>query len=145
MYVHMFLVGVPNGVFQDGSISKAQLVILLDKFLFVGSPAFGGKLLGLEQARKLAGLVGLGECALAQKAALNLSARQLCVTFDNDVSHLHLFFLVDDYVEYHLVLVRHVVALANFDVGVLKSFIVEIAFSQNLGAVYHVGRNLRTF
>ena len=141
----MFLVGVPNGVFQDASIAKAQLVILLDKFLFVGSPAFGGKLLGFEQTRKLAGLVGLGECALAQKATLNFTARQLRVTFDDDVSHLHLFFLVDDYVEYHLVLVRHVVALANFDVGILKAFVVEIAFGQNLGAVYHVGRNLRSF
>ena len=45
----MLVVGVPYAVFNDGCIAKTKLVIFLDKLFLIGSPAFVGKLLGLEQ------------------------------------------------------------------------------------------------
>ena len=73
--------------------------------------------------------MGFGECALTQKSTLNLVARQLCVTLDEDVSHLHLLFLVDDNIEYNLIFIAHVVALAHLDVGILKALVIEISLS----------------
>ena len=89
--------------------------------------------------------MGFGECAFTQKSALNLVARQLCVTLDEDVSHFHLLFLVDDNIEYNLIFVAHIVALAHLDVGILKAFVIEVSLSQDFSAVYHVGGYLCPF
>ena len=141
-HVHVLVVDVPYGVFDDGSVAVAQLVVFLNELLACFLVAFVGKLLCLEQVGQFARLVYLSEGALAEERTFNLLVRQVLVSLDGDAAHLHLVFLVDVYVEDDLVLARHVVALYDVDLGILVSLFVEIAFGQQFRTVNHVGRNL---
>ena len=68
----MIVICVPHAIFHDGSISVSQLVVLIDKFLLVGFPAFVGELFSFEKAGKFTGLVCLSESTFRKKAAFNL-------------------------------------------------------------------------
>ena len=141
----MLVVGIPNTIFEDGSIAETQFVIFLNQFFLISSPAFVGKLFSFENVRKFTSLVCLSECPFGQQSAFNFIARQLIITFDDDVSHLHFFFFIDDNIQYNLIFIAHIVSLSHFDVGIFKTFIVEISFSQYFCAVNHVRRNLGPF
>ena len=138
----MLLVVVPHAVFQDGGVAEAVFVVFVDEVLLVGLPALGGEFLGFQEGGELVGLVGLREGAFGEEAALDLGVGELLVAFDDNLVHAHLLFLVHLYVEYHLVLVGHVVALRDVYLGILVAFVVEVFLGQVFGAVYDVGRHL---
>ena len=85
----------------------------------------------------------LAECAFGKERTLDFIGLQVLITFKDKVAHLHLGFLVDVDIQDNLILARDVVALHNFNFGILVAFGVEIFLSQNLGAVNHVRRYLR--
>ena len=134
----VLVVDVPHAVADDGSVAVAILVILFDELLLVGLPALGCKLLRLEERSERSYLMGLCEGALLEQSALYLAVFQRFVAFDVDLADLHLLLFVDDYIKDNLVLVCHVVALTNLDVGVLEALVVEIFLGKNLRAVNHV-------
>ena len=140
--VYMVVVVVPHAVLDDDHVAVSQLVVLVDQVLLVGLVALFGKLLRLKERRQLACLVRLGEGTLGEEAALYLLVRQVLVAHEVDVAHLHLVFLVDIDVEYHLVLGSNVVALLYVYLGILVSLLVEILLGQYLSPVYHVRRDL---
>ena len=117
--VDMLFVHIPYGVFEDGHVTVAQLVVLLNKGFLSLSVAFVGKLLGLEHGLELASLVNLSEGALAEERALDLLVAQVLVALEDDAANLHLLLLVDGDIEYDLVLIGHIVALHDVDFGIL--------------------------
>ena len=139
----LFVEGV-NRVFENGGIAIAQFVILVDEGFLGLVVALGGVFLGLEEVFELAGLIDLAEGSLREHSAFDLIVAELFVAFEDDLAHLHLGFLVDDDVEDDFVLAGHVVALDNFDLGIVVTLVVEIFLGQDLGTVNHVGRNLCT-
>ena len=138
----MLVVYVPHAVAEDGGVAVAQLVILVYELLLVGFPAFGGVFLGFEERAELAGFVCFRESSLLEQSALYLAVCQSFVALDGDCAHLHLLFLVDDDVEYHLVFLGNVVALYDLYVGVLETLVVKILCGKYFGTVNHVGRDL---
>ena len=144
-HIDVLWVYVPHAVAQDGGVAVSQLVVFLDKLLLVGFPALRGKLLRLEKCGQFARLVCLCECALSEQSALDSEIREFLVSLDDDVADAHFLLLVDDDVEYHLVLRGHVVALLYLDVGVFESLVLEVFLSQDFCSVDHVGRDLSAF
>ena len=67
----------------------------------------------------------------------------MVVARDEDFAHLYLVLLINDEIEYNLILASHVVALVDGYFGVFVAFIAKVALGQCLGAVYHVGCYLR--
>ena len=86
--------------------------------------------------------MNLAKGALGEELTLNLPVCELVVAIDDDAAHLHLGLLVDGDVEDDLVLAGDVVALGDFDFGIVIALVVEIFLGQDLGAVYHVGSDL---
>ena len=86
-----------------------------------------------------------GEGTLSQESALNLYVFQVVVTLDDDFPHLDFLLLIHGHVEDHLILVGHVLTLQDGNFGITVALVVEVFLSQDFRAVYHVGRNLRTF
>ena len=85
----------------------------------------------------------LGESAFHEEASLDLAGLQRIVSFDENVAHFHLFLLVDVDIQDDAILACDVVALHDFNLGVLESLVVEVFLGQYLGPVHHVGRDLR--
>ena len=69
--VDVLLVDVPHGVFEDGGIAEAQLVVFLDEGLLGLVVALGSELLRLEEIGELAGLMDLAEGTLGEQATLD--------------------------------------------------------------------------
>ena len=137
-HVHVLRIDRPHAVLDDDGVAIAQFVVFLDEFFLVFLPPLRREFLGFQERREFAGLVGLRQCAFPQKTALDFAVAELFVALDDDVSHLHLLFFVDDNVENHVVFLRHVVALHHVDFGVLKAFFVEIFLGEQFGAVEHI-------
>ena len=142
--IDVFLVDSPYGVFEDGSVAIAQLIVFLDEGLLGLVVAFGGVLLGFEHVAELAGLVDFSEGTFLEHVTLDFLVGELFVTFEDNLANLHLRLLVDSDVEDDLVLAGDVVALNDFDDGIVIAFLVEVFLGQDLGTVNHVGRNLCT-
>ena len=142
--VHVLVVIVPHAVFHYHGVAVTILIIFLQQVLLVFLPAVGGILLRFQEVGKLTGLMGLREGALGEELTLDFRVREGVVAVDDDVANLHLLFFVDLHIEYHLVLVGHIVALGDGDFGILESLIVEIALRQDLGTVDDVGMQRHT-
>ena len=138
----MVFVDGPYGVFQDGCVAIAQLVVFVDECLLGLFVTFGGVLLGLEEVAELARLVDFTKGTLLEHVTLDFAVGELVVAFENDLAHLHLRLFVDVDVEDNLVFAGDVVALDNLDFGIVIAFVVEVFLCQNLRTVNHVGRNL---
>ena len=75
---------------------------------------------------------------------MKLSSLDVVITRNVNLVDLHLLLFVDVHINNHLVLLVQVVALDDFSLGILETFIIEIALDDNLGTVHHVRRNLNT-
>ena len=137
----MFLVFVPHGVFDYGSIAESQFVIFLNERLFGLGIALWRVFLGLEEILEFSSFVNLSQCAFGEHSALQLRRSHLVVALQHNVAHLHLVFLVDVHLKHHLVLARHVVTLNYVDVGVLVAFVVVVFLGQNFCSVHQVLRH----
>ena len=133
--VHVLGIVVPHAVFNDDGIAIAVFVVLANQVLLVGLPTFGRVLLRLKECRELASLVRLCECAFREESSLDLLFAQLLVALDDDIANLHLLLLVHNNVQNHVILLADIVALHDFDIGILESLIVEILLRQHLSAV----------
>ena len=69
----VFVVNRPYGVFQDGGVAVAQLVVLLYQGCLSLLIALRGELLGFEEVLQLAGLVNLAEGTLLEHRTGNLT------------------------------------------------------------------------
>ena len=142
--VDMLFVNIHYRILQNLHIAIAQFVVLVNQGLLCVLISLVGELLGLEQVTELASLVDFAEGALGEERTLDLLRVKTCRTVKDNATHLHLVLLVDVDIQNHLVLSCHIVALGNINLRVLVTLLVEIALGQNLRAVNHVGRNLRT-
>ena len=142
--IDMLIVVVPDGVFKDGRIAEAQLIVFLNQLLLGLLIALVGEFLRLEEVAELSGLVDLTEGTLAEERTFDLLIGELIVTRYKDIAHLHLVLLVDIDIEHHLTLVVGVVALDDINLRILKALLVEISLSEDLRTVDHVRRNLAT-
>ena len=79
--------------------------------------------------------MGLRKGTLREESSLDLLIGELFVAFDVDGAHLHLLLLVDHHVKDHAVLLRYVLALQNFNVGILKAFVVKVFLGKDLRTV----------
>ena len=64
--IHMFVVNIPHGVLNDGSVTESQFVVFLQKRLLGLFIAFGSELLGLEHVTELSSLMNLSECSFGK-------------------------------------------------------------------------------
>ena len=64
---------------------------------------------------------------------------------DKDFLHLYLSVLIDVNVNKHAVIARHIFALHNVYLAILKALFLEVLFDVMFCAVHHVGRNLVTW
>ena len=133
--VHMLVIVVPNTIFHNDSIAESVFVVFVDKVLLVFLPALRRVLLRLKEIGELACLVRLREGTFGEESSLDFLFAQLFVAIEHDVAYLHLLLLVHDDIEYHVVLLADIVALQDFDFGILEAFVVEILLRQHLGAV----------
>ena len=140
--VHVLLVIVPDGVFEDSGIAEAQFVVFLYQLLLGLLVTLVGELLGLEEVSELTSLMDLTEGAFGEHTTLDLRVLEFLVAHQIDVAHLHLVLLVDVHVEHHLPLVVRVVALHDVDLSVLIALLVEVLLGQDLGSVDHIRRDL---
>ena len=85
------------------------------------------------------------EGTFLEQATLDLLIGDLFVTLDGDLVHLHLHLLIDGDIKIHLILVGHIVALHDGDLGILVTLVFEILLGKDLGTVDHVRRDLVTF
>ena len=139
--VDMLRIGIPHAVLKDNGIAITVFIVFLDELLLVFLPTLGGELLRLEERRQLTSLMGLCKGTLREQTALDLLVGQVVVAFDVDVAHLHLLLLVDHHVEDDAIPLRHVLALQDFDVGILEALVVEILLGKNLRTVDDVRMN----
>ena len=140
----MLLVSIPHTIAQDAGVAVAQLVVFGYKILLVLCPALGRKLLRFEEVAQLSCLMDLGKSSLAEKATLDLAGWQLLVAMDIDGADLQFLVFIYLDVEDNVVLVDHILALADVDFSVLIALVIEILLGDELRAVDHVGRNLST-
>ena len=136
--IDMLVVEVPHAVFQYDGVTVSVFVVFLNEVLLVFLPAFGCELLRFQEVGKLAGLVSLGEGAFLEQRTLDFLVVQFLVSVEPNIAHLHLFLLVHFHVENHLILVGHVITLADFNLGVLVSFVVKVFLGQDLSPVDNV-------
>ena len=71
--VDVFLINSPYGVFQDGSVTKTQLVILVDKSLLSLVITLWCELLWFEEILELTSLINFAERAFLEQRALDLA------------------------------------------------------------------------
>ena len=135
-------VDVPHAVAEDGGIAVTELIVFLDELFLISLPALRRELFRLKEGGKFAGLMSLGKGTFLEETALDARILEFLVAFDGDGAHLHLRLLVDVDVEDDLILLGYIVALGDFDVGVLKALVIKILLCQYLSTVNHVGRNL---
>ena len=138
IHVHVLRIDRPHAVFDNHGIAETQFVVFFDEFFLVFLPAVGRELLGFQETAEFTCLVGLRQCTFAQKTTLDFLVAELVVALDDDAAHLHLLFFVDDDVENHVVLLRHIVALHHRDFGILKAFFVEIFLCNQFRTVEHI-------
>ena len=137
-HVHVLLVVVGDGVFQDGGVAEAEFVVLVDHGLLGLAVALVGEFLRLEEVGELACLVDLAKGTLAEHRTLDLVVVDLFVADDDDLVDFHLGLLVDVHVEDHLVGLLRVVALGDGYLCILVALLVEVFLGEDLGAVDHV-------
>ena len=142
IYIDVLVVEVPDAVFQNGGIAVSVLVVFVNQVLFVFLPALRCELLLLQEGGEFVYFVYVLEGTFGEKLTLDFRVRELFVTLDDDLVHLHLFLLVHGDVQNHLILVRHIVALHDVDVSILVTFVVEILLCEYFRAVNHVRSNL---
>ena len=140
--IHVVIVVVADGIFNDACIAETEFVVLVNQCLFGLTVTLVGKLFRLEEVRELSCLVDLSKGTLAEKRTLDFTVLQLIVTFEDELVNLHLLLLVNLHVENHLIGLFRVVALGNFYLGVLIAFLVEISLCQDLRTVDHVRSDL---
>ena len=142
IHVHMLIIVVAHGVFEDGGIAEAQLVVFIDQCLLGLAITLVGEFLRLEDVGELTSLVDLTESALADQRTLDLAVGEFLVALEDQLVDLHFGLLVDIHVEDHLVGLLGIVALHDVDLCVLITLLVEIALGQDLRTVDHVWRQL---
>ena len=136
--VHMLIVDIPDTVLQYLSVTVSVLVIFRYEVLLILCPSVRCELLRLEKVAQLPGLVYLLEGAFGEQVTFQLLIRQLAVAINEDMPYPHFLLFVDINVEDDLILVGHIITLADVHLSILVSLVVEVFLGEGLRAVYHV-------
>ena len=143
IHIHEVLACRHHAVCHNLCVAITELVIFLNDALFVLGIFLFNELLGLEQTLETL-FVGFLQQTAREEVTMKLSSLDVVITRNVNLVDLHLLLFVDVHINNHLVLLVQVVALDDFSLGILETFIIEIALDDNLGTVHHVRRNLNT-
>ena len=80
-----------------------------------------------------------------KEPTFNFRSLQLLISFNDNITHLHLLFFININVKNDLILLAYVLTLSYFYVCILKAFVVKIFLCKNFCTVNHIGCNLSAF
>ena len=125
-----------HAVRHDICVAITIFVVFLNNRQFVFFVLFGYEFLGTEEVDDIV-IVGLFH------RLVNLAVCQRFITRDINLSDFGLGLLVDSNEHAHVTRMVGVVALQNFDIGVMVTFLGEVFLDNRLGVVFEVRRHLR--
>ena len=140
---HVVLAGCRHHtVCGNHGVTEAQLGIFFLQIFLGLLVAAVHELMVAEPVAPALGLTNLAQDTFLEQAALDGALREIVIAEDVDFVDLHLLLFVHIDVQSNLVGMSRIVVLLDDQLCVLVALLVEIAMSENLCTVQHIGRQL---